>query len=145
MPIKFSKLSWTWGRAKLVGSSCVFDRCCSEPSIMLIAMLELCSWFRRWITSKAQRLLSASISRLLSLPLNSSDAIQSSPPPVSGTRQQSIPDYTHIHRHVNTQLSELLHVDQTDPHLKHKVITVQADYCEPSLYYWLTFSGSVKK
>lgn len=65
--------SWSWERAELVGSSCALGRwSCEHPptlrpllldriSIMLTAMLQLCSGFRRWNISQTQRLLSTSI------------------------------------------------------------------------------------
>lgn len=69
MPLKATESSWNWEWAlQLVGSSCGFG-CWSSgftsrldgTSITLTAMLQLCSWFRRWNTSGARRLLPPSI------------------------------------------------------------------------------------
>lgn len=98
---------WSWVRGELVRSSCEFDslrpRVC-RVSIMLTAMFLLASPFRPTDTSRAQRLLSVSITCTLLPPPNSSDAVQSGPPPVSATGRSSW-DYSHrraVHAAVET-------------------------------------------
>lgn len=100
---------WNWVRGKLVRSSCGFDllrpRVC-RVSIMLTTMLLLGPAFRRTNTSRAQRLLSLSPSPGPSL-LNSSDGVQSSPPPVGETGCSSMRDDSHINiEHAGVRVSD---------------------------------------
>lgn len=111
MPVKFSEWIWSWSRAELVGSSCGFGFCdaSSAPppfdriSIMLTAMLQLCSWFRWWNISRARWLLCAFISWVVFFAPQLL-RWRSIKPTFSGRDRTSIhySSLSHTHTHVNT-------------------------------------------